>query len=1157
MAEELKIVIDADVSQAQAGLNSISDSANKTATSLKGIAPAANASLGATSTQVKAVTLSVSKLGDTIETLRAKALAKRDFINTERDVAKIAILNKEIQALEAEITRVQNIGKAGINIDTSSLVSGANGAFSALRKIAFILPGIGVAGILNFGVNLVESFFKIGEQADKTKDQLEELKKTLDDLKSASDIKIESTGSVQGDVEKVNALAAAVRDTNLSYGERKRALEDLQAINKSYFGDLTLEATSLETLTGRVNEYTQALIQAAVVKGFQDQISKFAPELSKANKALSDNAEAVKKWQDILSAFKQTPEFLNHNSAQQIEDIGSFATKNIDIFKKYQDAQKAIITQTPELQKARAAYADIEDAIQGAVQESLKFKPLTTTAATVDTKGLDEAQRKLIELAKKAQEIFNVPLKLRFDDSDLDIQKLQKAEQIFKAIADHTIRLNVIVPDKIELPKLTPEVDKPFFKKQLDDFVKNLNVELKVKLIPQSFLEQLDDLKRKLSEEFKFDPKNITQSLSDISKLILTDKELQDSLKLSLSLDADPAKFAKALNDIKQFLPKALVGKLDIALEKGDIDTTGVLQGIAKMNEDISKALNNTLVELGTDFGTLIGESIEALSGGDISKAFENFGKALGSAVEALGKQIIALGVATALAKTALKSFNPVVTIAAGIALVAIGEALKNLIGGGLKGFAKGGRYPVGEDIIVGEKGPEIVRFDRPGTILTNQQSQSILSSSVKEHETVREYFIANKVADQLKEYFSRSFSEKIKEGIRLSLVESKIFETVKNFSVSNDKVSSYVYKLFKESFSSDKKSEKILDNRFTDRSFTESFSDKLSKEFHSHSSIEKLKSLFSSNKENNNSESATSNITRSFDKIYSSIVLKVQSLVSERYNNTVRQSELISSYGKPILSSHYENFLKEKFTSDIEKLKEGFYQTSIGKFFTNSTLKEGYFNELKSFTNLKERFSETKENTKSFTQKAESLKDHFSKSFERVKESFYKESFFSDSFSNSEKYNEISVSKFEKLSTVTNSLKEVFSNSIQKIFDSVKNLNTDKKFVIENLVNNFSVNSIKDISTKSFSLERLSSMFGIPKFAQGGAVFGPTLAILGEGFGISRSNPEVVGTLGQLQNIAGGNFNFNHNFDGQFTVSGADLLLILNRANKSSQRTG
>jgi hypothetical protein len=56
------------------------------------------------------------------------------------------------------------------------------------------------------------------------------------------------------------------------------------------------------------------------------------------------------------------------------------------------------------------------------------------------------------------------------------------------------------------------------------------------------------------------------------------------------------------------------------------------------------------------------------------------------------------------------------------------------------------------------------------------------------------------------------------------------------------------------------------------------------------------------------------------------------------------------------------------------------------------------------------------------------------------------------------------------------------------------------------------------------FSFGKLfSGLSGIPKFAEGGLVAGPTVGILGEGVGISGSNPEVVAPLNKLRSMIGG----------------------------------
>jgi hypothetical protein len=82
-----------------------------------------------------------------------------------------------------------------------------------------------------------------------------------------------------------------------------------------------------------------------------------------------------------------------------------------------------------------------------------------------------------------------------------------------------------------------------------------------------------------------------------------------------------------------------------------------------------------------------------------------------------------------------------------------------------------------------------------------------------------------------------------------------------------------------------------------------------------------------------------------------------------------------------------------------------------------------------------------------------------------------------------------------------------------------------------------------------------LSSFASIPKFAAGGIVSGPTMGIMGEYAG-ARSNPEVIAPLNKLQGMldtsgGGGAYTL------ETKVSGQDLLLVLQRAEKQNKRLG
>jgi hypothetical protein len=67
--------------------------------------------------------------------------------------------------------------------------------------------------------------------------------------------------------------------------------------------------------------------------------------------------------------------------------------------------------------------------------------------------------------------------------------------------------------------------------------------------------------------------------------------------------------------------------------------------------------------------------------------------------------------------------------------------------------------------------------------------------------------------------------------------------------------------------------------------------------------------------------------------------------------------------------------------------------------------------------------------------------------------------------------------------------------------------------------------------------------------FAEGGLVTAPTMGLVGEGRGTTRSNPEVISPLDKLQNMIGGG---DSGGEVVFRIQGNELVGILNRHNKN-----
>jgi hypothetical protein len=143
----------------------------------------------------------------------------------------------------------------------------------------------------------------------------------------------------------------------------------------------------------------------------------------------------------------------------------------------------------------------------------------------------------------------------------------------------------------------------------------------------------------------------------------------------------------------------------------------------------VDKIFNSAKLDGIAAFGEGIGQ---ALSGGNFKDIFGNFLSVIGSGVQAIGKQILALSVTAETLKKALKSIftNPALGIAAGVGLIAVGAAIKNLAGKGIAGArALGGPVGSGRTYLVGERGPELFTPGISGNIIPNGRLGSMAGS--------------------------------------------------------------------------------------------------------------------------------------------------------------------------------------------------------------------------------------------------------------------------------------------------------------------------------------------------------------------------------------------------------------------------------------------
>ena len=199
----------------------------------------------------------------------------------------------------------------------------------------------------------------------------------------------------------MQALAAAINDTNNSYTARKNALEELRETNKAYFGDLTLESATMGVLSQRVKDYSAALITEAVVKGQVDSIAKLSATLQKQVEVLDNLKAARERAQSAISASKPAP-----LTAGDVASGGNNAQDTL--FGNLNVANAAFTKQRDVVDQLRVQIAAYTGELDKNIQLQIQQKPLKAVGDPDELKSiipiLEQIQRIYESISKPSKE---------------------------------------------------------------------------------------------------------------------------------------------------------------------------------------------------------------------------------------------------------------------------------------------------------------------------------------------------------------------------------------------------------------------------------------------------------------------------------------------------------------------------------------------------------------------------------------------------------------------------------------------------------------------------------------------------------------------------------------------------------------------------------
>lgn len=268
----------------------------------------------------------------------------RDLAN---DPVKIAIYNKQIQETQLQIDRLSNAGKKGFDVMGNAIKGSTNylsKAFSVVRNLAYLLPGIGIAGILAFAT---EPLLKLIASLDIFKAKITDSASRVTAFKNAF-----SSNEFKGAVQNVQELT-------INIDLAKRGLVDKDAVVKQYnesIGKTTGAVTNLDEAEKGLVKNAANFIRFTLLKAAaQLSLQKAAEEAANAEllaqqaaigggSALGENADAIRAanrqaglWAMISDAFTQTGEATKKSLDKQTTEAKNKSESFLRVAQKFQE----------------------------------------------------------------------------------------------------------------------------------------------------------------------------------------------------------------------------------------------------------------------------------------------------------------------------------------------------------------------------------------------------------------------------------------------------------------------------------------------------------------------------------------------------------------------------------------------------------------------------------------------------------------------------------------------------------------------------------------------------------------------------------------------------------------------------------------------------
>ena len=193
-------------------------------------------------------------------------------------------LKKDATLAEKELKKLQV--QAGLTAESGNLL---NKSWSFLRTAAYLIPGLGIAGIIGIitdaVVDLVQTFTKAEEAFDGFKN-----------------VQIDAAKATKEQEVVLRAAIAVANDYNASTQARYEAVKKINDIMPDNLKGITEEGLKTEETKNKIEEYIKSLRAKALAQAYASNINKaYSDLLDIENSAVEDN---ISRWERMINVLK-------------------------------------------------------------------------------------------------------------------------------------------------------------------------------------------------------------------------------------------------------------------------------------------------------------------------------------------------------------------------------------------------------------------------------------------------------------------------------------------------------------------------------------------------------------------------------------------------------------------------------------------------------------------------------------------------------------------------------------------------------------------------------------------------------------------------------------------------------------------------------------